>query len=542
MTDLVQDGPTDPEPAIALPLPLPAMRSRMSRPILGILALCFVLLGTCWGMVLHILHNRRGSDLELARTTVGNLAIAFEESAYRTIRQIDLSAAILAESYAEHPQRFADDVRELKDRLRDDIVFQVSVVATDGYLAYSSLQTGGERIFLGDREHVRQQIELPEDRLFISKPVQGRISKKWSLQFSRKVLDRQGRLLAVIVLSVEPSYFTNLYHRIDIGRHGVITLVGLDRIIRAQLPETAQSIEFLNSPAPYQSFYDRPEERAGTYSVNNPLDGTWRIAAFRKIEHFPLIVIVLLSVDEALSGYQQLQEMLVAAALLVSLGIIAASVQIGRGAVRKAQHYRELHSAHRMLVAKSQALIHAATTDPLCDIPNRRAFMDLAEREFERAKRYGRPLSVILFDIDHFKSVNDRFGHSAGDRVLQSVTTCCIGQLRANDRIGRLGGEEFAVFLPETTQEGALTVAERMRKELDRRTIEVGETALSVTASFGIAVRMDTDKSVDALLQRADLASYRAKSSGRNRICTLDETTGNETAGNTTAGELHGQR
>lgn len=552
MTDLQQNIPIELEPAATQSLPLPAAKSPLSRPILGIVTLCLILLAACWGAVFHILQDRRESDLELARTTVGNLAIAFEQNAYRTIRQIDQSASMLAEAFAEHPERFADDVQQLTERLRDDIVFQVAIVSPDGYLIYSNLLRSGERIFLGDREHVRFQLESPDDRLFISKPLLGRISKKWSIQFSRKVLDRQGGLIAVIVLSVEPSYFTNLYHRIDIGRNGVITLVGLDRVIRARHPEMANGVETLNTMAPYRSFYENPDDRSGTFITLSQVDDTWRIGAYRKIDHFPLAVIVLLSVDEALVRYRQLQEMLIAAAIVTSLGIVAAGLQIGRGAVRKARHYRELHNAHRMLVAKSRALIHAAATDPLCDIPNRRAFMDMAEKEFERAKRYGRPLSVILFDIDHFKSVNDRFGHSAGDRVLQSVTACCLGQLRTNDRIGRLGGEEFAVILPETAEEGALTVAERMRKALDHRMVEFGNVVLSVTASFGIAVRVETDNSVDALLQRADMASYRAKSSGRNRVCAMgeateegentigDEAAGNERVGNETASELHG--
>lgn len=525
MTDLRQEPTFDLDPAMVQSPPLPAARSWMkSHPIPGIVALCLLLLAASWGAVIHILHDRRESDLEQARTTVGNLAIAFEQNAYRTIRQIDQSATMLAEAFGEHPERFADDVRQLTERLRDDIVFQVSLISPDGYLVYSNLQRSTDRLFLGDREHVRFQLESPDDRLFISRPLLGRISKKWSIQFSRKVLDRQGGLLAIIVLSVEPSYFTNLYHRIDIGKNGVIALVGLDRIIRARHPELVNGVQTVNTQAPYRSFYENPDDRAGTFTALSPVDDTWRIGAYRKIDHFPMAVVVLMSIDEALVRYRQLQEMLIAAAVLASLGIVAAGVQIGRGAIRKAHYYRELHGAHRMLVAKSQALIHAATTDPLCDIPNRRAFMDMAEKEFERAKRYGRPLSMILFDVDHFKSVNDRYGHSTGDKVLQSVTANCLGQLRINDRIGRLGGEEFAVMLPETGEEGALALAERMRRALDERTIEVDEATLKVTASFGVATLADRDKSVDTLLQRADMASYRSKTYGRNRVSSLDNT------------------
>lgn len=523
MNNIPKDLATPLEPALLQTPSLPEAEPELLRAVFGIGLLCIVLLAVCWATIAQILFDRRESDLQLARATASNLAIAFEESAYRTIRQIDQSAMMLAESFAEHPERFTDEVRQLVNHLREDIVFQVALIAPDGYLIYSNLQSSDERVYLGDREHVRVQIESPDNHLFISKPLLGRISRKWSIQFSRKVLDRSGSLIGVIVLSVEPNYFTKLYHRIDIGQGGVITLVGLDRIVRARYPETANGRAIVNTEAPYRSFYERANERTGTYDVDGGLDGIHRLAAYRKLDHFPLAVIVLLSIDEALARYRELQEVLIAAALMTSFGIIAAGVQIGRGAIRKARHYRQLHHAHRLLISKSQALVHAATTDPLCDIHNRRSFLEMAEREFERAGRYGRPLSVILFDVDHFKLVNDRFGHASGDRVLQSVTASCVRQLRSSDRIGRLGGEEFAVILPETDRDGALAVAERMRSALDLQTIEVAGTALSVTASFGVAVRDDGDRSLDAVLQRADVASYQAKTAGRNRVCLYEE-------------------
>lgn len=158
-----------------------------------------------------------------------------------------------------------------------------------------------------------------------------------------------------------------------------------------------------------------------------------------------------------------------------------------------------------------------ANTDSLTGAMSRRSFHIEAEREIARAERNGTELSCALIDIDHFKSINDTYGHGVGDLVLQRVVAVCKSELRSTDYIGRLGGEEFAVMLPDTSLDSALDVAERMRKAVAAMAVEVLAGKISVTVSVGLAPRTADKNSLELLLESADVAVYKAKSGGRNQ-------------------------
>lgn len=169
---------------------------------------------------------------------------------------------------------------------------------------------------------------------------------------------------------------------------------------------------------------------------------------------------------------------------------------------------------------RAQAKLHKLSiTDPLTKIYNRRHFFDLAEREFDRTKRYGHSLSVILIDIDNFKRVNDTYGHVVGDQVLRSVTRNIGMNLREVDLFARYGGEEFIILLPEASMDEAVQVAERLRRLNDSAQIEISGDMISVTISLGVAgVELKKDISLDGLLDLADQALYHSKEVGRNRV------------------------
>jgi diguanylate cyclase (GGDEF)-like protein/PAS domain S-box-containing protein len=159
-----------------------------------------------------------------------------------------------------------------------------------------------------------------------------------------------------------------------------------------------------------------------------------------------------------------------------------------------------------------------ANTDALTNISNRRHFMVQAEQELRRARRFGRDLSVMMIDLDHFKNVNDTYGHAAGDTVLETVVKTALESLRQSDVMGRLGGEEFGVLLPETDLHSALEVAERLRAHIAETLIRISPKPLRCTASVGIAQLRAEDETIDHLLNRADEALFVAKNNGRNRV------------------------
>jgi diguanylate cyclase (GGDEF)-like protein len=158
------------------------------------------------------------------------------------------------------------------------------------------------------------------------------------------------------------------------------------------------------------------------------------------------------------------------------------------------------------------------TTDGLTGLPNRRAFEEALQREFSRASRYKRPLSLLMIDVDFFKRVNDTLGHLAGDAALRQVGALLRGNLRRDDLAARLGGEEFAVLLPEIDRAGAVVAAEKLRRLVEARPVVFEERRWPLTISLGIACRGVTDTEAIEIVRRADDMLYAAKREGRNRV------------------------
>lgn len=163
-----------------------------------------------------------------------------------------------------------------------------------------------------------------------------------------------------------------------------------------------------------------------------------------------------------------------------------------------------------------------ATTDVLTGLANRRHFLERAGQELERVRRYASPSAFIMLDVDYFKRINDTWGHATGDVVLRLLAQVLNEAVRNTDVVGRLGGEEFGVLLPETGLEAASALAERLREAVLERTIEVGEGELRFSVSFGVTVLHANDESVDMPMARADAALYAAKFAGRNQVKTRE--------------------
>ncbi|MBI4731879.1 MAG: diguanylate cyclase [Chloroflexi bacterium] len=163
-----------------------------------------------------------------------------------------------------------------------------------------------------------------------------------------------------------------------------------------------------------------------------------------------------------------------------------------------------------------QELKHLAITDPLTGLPNRRHFFSQAELAFSRANKPTFDLAILMLDIDHFKKVNDQYGHAAGDIVLHEIAQTIQSNLRSNDISGRYGGEEFSVILSRINQDEICQIADRLCKTIAQNALKVGRDEIHVTLSIGIAVLDAATPSLDVLLQQADQAMYAAKQAGRN--------------------------
>jgi diguanylate cyclase (GGDEF)-like protein len=158
--------------------------------------------------------------------------------------------------------------------------------------------------------------------------------------------------------------------------------------------------------------------------------------------------------------------------------------------------------------------------DGLTGVHNKRYFVEQLDRELSRAARHGRPLTMLICDIDHFKNVNDEFGHLAGDHVIKEVAQLCKSRIRPDDVIARYGGEEFAMILPETDVAGGRLIAEELRERTEAAAFVFEDEDIAVTVSFGVA-QLDPSWSSYDFVKAADDQLYEAKRTGRNRVCSL---------------------
>lgn len=178
----------------------------------------------------------------------------------------------------------------------------------------------------------------------------------------------------------------------------------------------------------------------------------------------------------------------------------------------------EISQAHEALIEKNRELHLLSITDGLTNLFNRKHLMDLFDMEMARTRRYRIPFSVMIADIDHFKKINDTYGHLAGDAVLRRIADSLRHVVRECDHVGRYGGEEFLIILPSSDADGAMQMARRIREQICQERFYNDGNELSMTISVGVAQCTDGEDSVEAILSRADTALYQAKANGRNQV------------------------
>jgi diguanylate cyclase (GGDEF)-like protein len=241
-----------------------------------------------------------------------------------------------------------------------------------------------------------------------------------------------------------------------------------------------------------------PETRAGR---------AWRLLLAGLVT---VMLVLVLRAAVALSGYGEFAEPQSAIAphpvQILSFVVIMAAALIG--------------SVAFILMVKERTdreILELAMTDSLTGIPNRRALMELAEHAM--ARRGAAPMTLMMIDVDHFKRINDTWGHPTGDAVLRQVARLLAGRLRGGDVLGRYGGEEFCVLAPDTDHDGARTLAESLREIISYKTLSIENESIQVTVSVGVACcRADSLRDLKDLLAEADAALYAAKEAGRNRV------------------------
>ncbi|MFJ2993541.1 diguanylate cyclase [Pandoraea sp. NPDC087047] len=313
----------------------------------------------------------------------------------------------------------------------------------------------------------------------------------------------------VVVMANDPR-FENRF-MLD-GRLG--TLSDVERVTLYQRNDFARMPIAQFKRAPGRSNAWVPQELLDQMSAFNDLHKPFVISS-RPSSSNDLTVYAVESVDawEALTR-QHAKDL--ALCFLLYLGGVVIVVLAGWTYWRERAQHREMRQSNEALRAANNQLAFEASYDELTGSLTRRYFFHRFEQLLEAAQRKNEPMSLIVADLDHFKSINDTYGHAIGDQVLCRFVLVCSSTLRGDDLIGRIGGEEFAILLPGASERDALRVADRIRERCKRESLEGSEPPLRFSASFGITEWQDSDSPMN-MVERADMALYRAKRAGRDR-------------------------
>jgi len=325
----------------------------------GLVAFTAFLLALLWGGILLHLHYDRTQTIEHARVNVVNLSQAFDEHITSFLRAVDQTLLGLKHDYERDPVAFDPATALSQHVVLRGVSLQVGTIDADGFVSSSSAATSSERIYVGDREHFTVHRGVDTDALFISKPIFGRVSGRWSIQVTRRLNHADGSFAGVMLISLDPQYLAAFFNRIDLGGDGFISVVGRDdMVVRARTSAIGA-----NAPARNLTGTTLPAMLAkapsGTYETVSPVDAVYRIVGYRALDEYPLVVVVGMSRDDILASFDTRATWLISGGGLISLIFLCVAFFLIRQNARQRRTESTLRSQSTELLKRREEADHA---------------------------------------------------------------------------------------------------------------------------------------------------------------------------------------
>ncbi len=413
--------PSSPTPTDVLQPPMPALRNDPGVQLrAGVIAFGVLLLVALWVTVLTLIQHSRTEAIEAEARQNTNLARVLREQTERVLATVDQATLRTRDMVAAAGMAAPDLVRLANETgLAPKILVQLALVGPDGRFVGSNIDPDGSKtghVDLSTREHIRVHLApdavpeaaraLPPNGLFVGKPVLGKVSGRWTIQLSRKILDGDGRMLGIIVASLDPGYFEEVYRQVALGSQGGVTLVGKDRTVRARViggrPAAMGASISANSPLAVPDV-----ARDGSFISVSSLDGVERITAYRQVGDYPVFITVSTSVEQALEEWRTGRASLLTLSSALSLLIVAAAAGLVIGVRRIERVNAELVVSQREAQAASQAkseFLAAISHELRTPLTSIRGFAELMEKRLDNPK-FQQQAGMIRRGAEHLNNL-----------------------------------------------------------------------------------------------------------------------------------------
>ncbi|MCO5363900.1 sensor domain-containing diguanylate cyclase [Pseudomonas alliivorans] len=456
-----------------------------------------------------LVRERTDTALSAARTA-SNMVQLIDADVMRNAELYDSSLQGMIKAW----QR--TDLKNLSPELRQLVLFDRSTAApykgdlvlldNRGEIIADSLSVIPRDDNFSDRSYFKEHATDPSLELHVSSPYKTRWGyKDWCIGFSRRMSGPNGEFMGIASAAMRLVYFKQLFMSQRLGNDSSINLINTQGILIVRHPEKDGQDLIGKDYSRTANFQRMLREGEGSFSAWSTQLNAQRFYTFSRVGNLPLIVVIGQSEAEVYAVWRRNAWLVGSATSVLCLGILWLTGLL----------CRELRRRQR---AEDQ-LACLAATDGLTGLDNRRQMDTSMETEWSRAQRSGKPLSMLMIDVDHFKAFNERHGHQGGDQALRKVAQTIAGNIRRpGDMAARYGGEEFVVVLPETDSKGALNIAENVRKAIETLPPFPGDEQ-PITVSIGVASQtVHSGDKLAAFFGIADKALYQAKNNGRNRV------------------------